>query len=69
MNYCLKKKIVIAEEDKFFKQRMTSSSANSIFFKQKMFDKLECDGQAVCGGERAGWTRVAGRNIDLLVEY
>ena len=42
-NYCLKKKIVIAEEDNFFKQRMTSSSANSIFFKQKMFDNLECD--------------------------
>ena len=65
----MKKKILIAEEDIFFKQRMTSSSANLIFFKQKMFDKLECDGQAVRGGERAGWTRVAGRNIDLLVEY
>ena len=42
-NYWLKKKIVIAEEDNFFKQRMTFSSPDSIFFKQKMFDNLECD--------------------------
>ena len=41
------KKIEVAEGNlfslTFFKQRMTSSSANSIFFKQKMFDKFECE--------------------------
>ena len=84
-NYCLKKKIVIAEEDNFFKQRMTSSSANTISWNKKcstsskVTDLLSglatsgrvwrCERQAVHGGERAGWTRVAGRNIDLLVEY
>ena len=41
------KKIEVAEGNlfslTFFKQRMTSSSANSIFFKHKRFDKFECE--------------------------
>ena len=41
------KKIEVAEGNlfslTFFKQRMTSSSANSIFFKHKRIDKFECE--------------------------